>query len=364
MKGLIKVLALAGAVGSLAASATAQVDFSGERIELLVPYAAGGGADLYARFLGPLIAERLPGEPTVIIQNVEGAGAIAGSNQFQDRAEPNGTDLIAASASVMLNYAFRDPRGHYQLDEWIPILSSAQGTVVYASTSLGVDEASEIPQLAEKDVIMGANNPTGGDLRVLLAMDLLGVEIRPIFGINRGDALPGFMRGEFNLDFAINNLFTEQVQPLVDQGQAVPLFTLGFTNDDGEVARDPAFPDLPHFLEVYETIHGEELTGPARGAWDAIYNLNVMASRAILLPTGTPPEVVQTYETAVRELLADFESDPALGQTAVEVLGTEPQAVGEAAARNLRSAVEFSGEAYAWLGDWLKAKFDVTLEQQ
>ena len=82
MNRLTKVVALAGAVGSLAVPATAQVDFSGERIELLVPYAAGGGADLYARFLGPLIAERLPGEPTLIVQNVEGAGAIAGSNQF------------------------------------------------------------------------------------------------------------------------------------------------------------------------------------------------------------------------------------------------------------------------------------------
>ena len=262
----------------------------------------------------------------------------------------------------MLNYAFRDPRGHYRLEEWIPIISSAQGTVVYASTSLGVSDAFEIQQLAGKSVIMGANNPTGGDLRVLLAMDLLGVEIQPIFGINRGDAFPSFMRGEFNLDFAINNSFTEQVQPLVEAGEAVPLFTLGFTNDEGTVERDPAFPDLPHFLEVYQTVQGEELKGPAREAWDAIYNLNVMAARAILLPADTPQEVVDTYEKAVDELLADFEADPALNQTAVEVLGTEPQATGEAAFRNLHSAITFSDEAYAWLGDWLKAKFDVELE--
>lgn len=361
MKTTIAAVLVAVGAALTSAPAVAQVDFSGERIEMLVPYAAGGGADLYARFLGPLIAGRLPGEPVLIVNNVEGAGAIAGSNQFQDRAEPDGTDLIAASASVMLNFAFRDPRGHYKLGDWIPIISSAQGTVVYASTSLGITEASEIPLLADKDVLMGANNPTGGDLRVLLAMDLLGVNIRPIFGMNRGDALPAFMRGETNFDFAINNLFDEHVRPLVDQGDAVPLFTLGFTNDDGIVTRDPANPELPHFLEVYEDIHGAELTGPAREAWDAIYNLNVMAARAILLPAGTPSEVVEAYETAVRDLLADFETDPALKSIATGVLGTEPQAVGAAAARNLRSAVLFSDEAYAWLGDWLKTKFDVSL---
>ena len=312
-------------------------------------------------FSGPLIAERLPGKPTLIIKNVEGAGAIAGSNQFQDRAKTDGTDLIAASASVMLNYAFRDPRGHYKLDEWIPIISSAQGTVVYVSPSLGITDASGIASLADKDVVMGANNPTGGDLRVILAMDLLGVNIRPIFGMNRGDVYPAFQRGEVNLDFSINNAFNEQVQPLVEEGTAVPLMTLGFAADDGTVERDPAQPDLPHFLEVYQKVKGEELSGPAREAWNAVFNLNVMATRAILLPAGTPQDVQDTYKAALEQLLADFEANADLKAQALEVLGTEPQALGAAAARNLRAAVVFSDPAYAWLGDWLKAKFDVSL---
>jgi tripartite-type tricarboxylate transporter receptor subunit TctC len=361
MKTILKALSLGLMAATMAFPAMAQVDFAGKRIELLVPYAAGGGADLYARFLGPLIAERLPGKPTLIIKNVEGAGAIAGSNQFQDRAKPDGTDLIAGSASVMLNYAFRDPRGHYKLNEWIPIISSAQGTVVYVSPSLGIKDAAGIASLAGKDVVMGANNPTGGDLRVILAMDLLGVNIRPIFGMNRGDVYPAFQRGEVNLDFSINNAFNEQVQPLVDEGTAVPIMTLGFAADDGTVERDPAQPNLPHFLEVYKNVKGEELSGPAREAWDAVFNLNVMATRAILLPAGAPQDVQDTYKAALEQLLADFEANPDLKQQALKVLGTEPQALGEAAARNLRAAVVFSDPAYAWLGDWLKTKFDVKL---
>ena len=355
--GTLGISALLGA----SFSASAQVDFSGERIELLVPYSAGGGADLYGRFLGPLIAERLPGDPTLIIRNVEGAGAIAGSNQFQDRAEPDGTDLIVASASVMLNFAFRDPRGHYRLDEWIPIISSAQGTVVYARETLGIEDATGIPDLAGKDVVMAANNPTGGDLRVLLAMDLLGVDVKPIFGMERSDAYPAFERGEVNLDFSINNAFQENVMPMVEQGIAVPLFTLGFTADDGTITRDPAQADLPHFLELYEDIKGEPLSGPARKAWDAIFNLNVMSTRAILLPAGTPQEIVDTYEQAVEQLLADFEADPELRERAIAVLGTEPQATGDAAARNVRNAVVFDEEAFEWLKQWLERKFDATL---
>lgn len=351
---------LAGSV-MMTGAASADVDFSGKRITVTVPYAAGGGADLYARFLTPLIAERLPGSPTVVIKNVEGAGAIAGSNQFQERAKKDGTDLIAASASVMLNFTFKDERAKYDLDKWIPVISSAQGSVVYISSSLGIKSADEIPQLNGKDVVMGANNPTGGDMRVLLAMDLLGVKVRPVFGLNRGDAFPAFERGELNLDFAINNAYAKLAAPLVAEGKVVPLFTMGFADSEGKIIRDPANPDMPHFLEVYEKLKGEELSGPARGAWDALFNLNVMATRAILLPEGVPDDVVATYENAMKKLLADFESDADLRAKAIGVLGEEPQAIGTAAARNLRGAVVFNEEALAWLRTWVKERFDATL---
>jgi tripartite-type tricarboxylate transporter receptor subunit TctC len=341
--------------------AKAEVDFSGKRVEILVPYAAGGGADLYARFLGPLIAERLPGKPTLIVRNVEGAGAIAGSNQFQERAKPDGTNLIAASASVMLNYAFRDPRGHYRLDEWIPIVSSAQGTIVYANSSLGLKSVDDLKALGDKPVLMGANNPTGGDLRVLLALDLLGVKTKPIFGMNRGDVYPAFQRGEINVDFSINNAYKEQILPLVEQGSAVPLFTLGFVDDGGRMVRDPGHPELPHFLEVYEKFNGAPLSGVALKAWTAIFNLNVMATRAIMLPKDTPPDVVASYESAVKKLISDISTDAELRKKAVGFLGEEPMATGEAAARNLRTAVVFDDDAFAWLKDWLKRKFDAKL---
>lgn len=337
------------------------VDFEGKRINMLVPFNAGGGADLYSRFLGPLIAERLPGEPTLVIRNVPGAGAIAGSNQFQDRARPDGTDIFTASASVTSNFAFGDSRVRYNLDEWIPILSSASGTVVYTHSSLGVKDASEILQLNEETVRMGANNPTGGDLRVLLALHLLGVDVNPVFGMNRGAIYPSFERGELNLDFSATAAYRVQIVPMVESGIAVPLFSLGFADADGEVGRDPAHPELPHFLELYEDIHGEPLKGAAREAWDSIFNLHVMATRAILLPKDTPKAVTDAYQQAVEQLLVDIQNDPELAAQAERMLGTYPQATGAAAARNLRGGVVFSDDGRVWLNNWLSEKFDVSL---
>jgi len=342
-------------------SAEAQVDFSGQRVTMTVPTAAGGGADLYARFLGQEIVSRLPGRPLFVVENVPGAGAIAGSNQFQDRARRDGTSLLAASASVMGNFAFGDSRVNYRLDEWIPVISSPQGSVVYVHANLGVTGAHDIARMRDMTVVMGANNPTGGDLRILLAMHLLGVEVRPVFGMNRADAFQSFQRGEVNLDFAINNAFEILVTPLIAANQAYPLFSMGFTDDDGNIVRDPATPDVPHFLEVYEALHGEPLSGPQRRIWDSLFGLNVMATRAILLPDGTPQEVVATYEAAVHQFLADVETNAALREQALRFMGDAPQTVGEAAARNLRSAVVIDPEGMEWLRGWLREMYDAQL---
>jgi tripartite-type tricarboxylate transporter receptor subunit TctC len=349
------------AVVSIGGPAAAQTDFSGERVELLVPYRAGGGTDIYARFLAPLLSKHLPGEPTVVVNNVPGAGALAGSNQFQERAEKDGTDIFAASASVTLNFAFRNPQATYELDKWNAFLSTAVGTVVYARSDLGIDGSEDIAELRDATLRMGGNNPTGGDLRTLLSLDLLGIEVQPVFGMNRGDVYAAFDRGEFNINFDTITAYEAQVVPMVEEGTAVPLFTLGFIDEEGNYGRDPAQPDLPSFLEVYEELHGEPLAGEAYDAWMTIFGLNVMASRALLLPEGVSDDVFETYTQAMRDVMAEIESDPELQARAAEVMGPGPHAIGKAAGRNLRNAVAFDDDAFEWLRNWVRETLDAEI---
>jgi tripartite-type tricarboxylate transporter receptor subunit TctC len=152
---------------------------------------------------------------------------------------------------------------------------------------------------------MGANNPSGGDMRVLLSLDLLGLDVKPIYGINRGDARPSFERGEFNINFDSTQAYPTQVVPLVTAGTAVPLFTFGVANAEGTIVRDPTVPDLPTFVEVYKTLMGKDPEGPGFEAWKAVFNLNVMASKALALPAGTPDDIVQAYHKAMAEVVAE-----------------------------------------------------------
>jgi hypothetical protein len=51
-------------------------------IEWVIPFAEGGGSDVWARFMAPFLSKHLPGRPNVIIRNVPGGGSITGTNDF------------------------------------------------------------------------------------------------------------------------------------------------------------------------------------------------------------------------------------------------------------------------------------------
>ena len=82
------------------------VDFSGKKIELIVPYREGGGSDTYARLFTPFLQKYLPGKPKILIRNFPGGGSIKGSNKFEKRARPDGTSFVVTSSSTMVAQLF------------------------------------------------------------------------------------------------------------------------------------------------------------------------------------------------------------------------------------------------------------------
>jgi tripartite-type tricarboxylate transporter receptor subunit TctC len=343
-------------LATMSGSSQAAVDFSGKRIEIIVPYEAGGGTDIYVRFLAPLLSKKLPGKPTVVVVNVPGAGAIAGANQFQQRAKPDGLTLIGIGTSLTANYAVRDKRVRYKLADWIPIIGSPSGTVVYAHSSLDVKGSGDLAALKGKQLVMGANNPSGGDMRVLLALDSLGLDVNEVFGLNRGDIRSSFERGEFNINFDTTAAYKVQTTPMVEAGTAVPLFTLGVPGENGKITRDTVLPDLPTYTEVYKAITGKDPGGSAYEAWLAVYKLNFTLALGLDLPADTPREIVDTYHQAMKEVVAEFDT-PEYRQQAKNIVGPYPQIIGESGERVLKSAAVFDEATYTWLQNWLKTNY-------
>ena len=109
---------------------------------------------------------------------------------------------------------------------------------------------------------------------------------------------------------------------------------------------------MPTLTEVYEQTFGQAPEGPLFDAWRAVFNLNVMASKGIALPSGTPEDIVEIYYDAVDAIVAELQ-DPAKAEEVAEIVGPYPQATREEAARVLRSALVFPEETTAFLRDWI-----------
>src|ERR1700733_7041847 len=87
-------LALAAAAALVAASAQAQgpADFyKGRNVDLYVGYSVGGAYDLYSRGLARPLGEHIPGNPTVVVKNMEGAGSLRLANWLYRIAPKDGS---------------------------------------------------------------------------------------------------------------------------------------------------------------------------------------------------------------------------------------------------------------------------------
>jgi tripartite-type tricarboxylate transporter receptor subunit TctC len=351
--------ALAAGLAALPATQAAaqKVDFSGKRIEMMVPFPPGGGSDVYSRALAPFLEKHLPGNPTIIIRNVPGGGSITGSNQFNSRAKPDGTHVLVCSSSTIMNFVFQKSKFELDLNKMQPVLLSPQGSVVYVSPALGVKSAKDIAKLKGQALTFGGGGPTGAEMRVTTLFELLGLNVKYVWGIARGPVRLAFERGEFNINYDTTPGFLKNASQLVKAGKAVPLFALGVLDEKGTLQRDPNFKDMPNFDEVYEIMHGKKPSGPAYEAWKAILKMGVMANKSILLPAATPQPIVDAWRTAMRKTL----DDPEFEAKASKVIEGYPQFLGEAARPIMSSATTLSPEVWDWIKNFLKTKHDVTL---
>jgi tripartite-type tricarboxylate transporter receptor subunit TctC len=350
---------IAAFAGMPAIEAAAQkVDFSGKRIEMLVPFTPGGGSDIYSRALAPFFEKYLPGNPTILVRNVPGGGSIPGANQFNSRAKPDGLHVLVSSSSTVMNFVFQRSKFELDLSKAMPVVLSPQGSVVYIAPGLGVKSIKDIAKLKGQALTFGGNTPTGAEMRVTTAFHLLGLDVKYVWGVERGPVRLAFERGEFNINYDTTPGFLKNASQLVKAGKAVPLFALGVIDETGKVVRDPNFKNLPSFVEAYEAMHGKQPSGPAFEAWKAMLKMGVMANKAILLPAGTPEPIAAAWRTAIQKTLQDPEFD----QKAGKVIEGYPQFIGESARPILKDATTLSPEVWDWLRDFLKTKHNVTLK--
>jgi hypothetical protein len=341
------------------ASAAAAQDMAGKTVEFTIPFSESGGSAQWANFYAPLLQETLPGNPTVVVRYRPGAGSTEGANWFQEQTNGDGTVIFGTSGSTQFPYLLNDPRVRYEYKDWKVVLSSGTGGVVYLPPDLGARFDGDFDDLQGESFIYGSQGATTLDLVPLLAFKMLGLTVDPVFGIEgRGDGRLMFERGEANIDYQTSSAYLKSVVPLVEQNLAVPAFTFGALDANGEVVRDPTFPDLPSFKEICEATAGCETSGVQWDAWKAFFVSGFAAQKLIYLPGTADQATVDMYTKAFNDIIAA----PGFAEKSAEVLGVYPQGTGAAAEAANAAAITVSPESKQFVLEWLKADYGVEMK--
>lgn len=351
----------AGALGTAmlpGRRAQAQVSFAGQTIEWIIPFATGGGSDTWARFNAPFFSRHMPGNPTVVVVNEPGGGSTRGANLFAQRARPDGLTMLGTSGSTQFPFLLGDPRVRYDYNVWSVTMVGPTGGAAYVSPSTGVTHYTQAANLRGQRLVYASQGATSLDLVPMLAFRLLGFDVQYVFGFQgRGDGRLAFERGEVNVDYQTSSAFLRNVRPLIEQGTAVPLMSWGVMDGDGNMQRDPTFPDMPTVEEIYAMINGAPPSGPLYEAYRSFNVAGFAAQKMVLLPEGTAPDIVEAHRAAWRAVF----QDPEYLATYEAALGSYEQVTDEAAEALFRAGTTIDPAVRELVVNMLQTEYNVRL---
>lgn len=331
--------------------------FKDKTIEWIIPFKEGGGGDTWARFNAPFFTKHIPGNPVIVINNIPGGGSIKGANLFADRVKPDGLIILGTSGTTQMPYLLDDPRVKYDYAKYKPIMAYPTGGVVYCSPKLGITSVAELHKLKDVPLNYASQGPTSLDIVPMFSFDLLGLDVNAIFGFRgRGAGRLAFERGEVLLDYQTSSAYIKNVKPLVASGDAIPLFSFGALDENGGLIRDPSFPDLPHFGEVYEQM-GFQKKGLEWDSWFAFMAAGFGGMKLLLTPIETPDAIVEEFQKGILAM----KNDSIYGVTKIKALGYYEQSIGDKADKIFDLATKVKEENKAFMKEWLRKKYNLNI---
>jgi len=279
MRTFLRVLALMAPVLALPALPASAAGYPDHTVKIIVPFGAGGPADVFARILAKHLSEET--KESFIVENRPGAGSVIGTDAVT-KSKPDGYTLLLMSNTHTVNETLLPHKPFELMRDFVPVASVNQSDLLMVvHPSVKAKTVKEFVDLAKKEpgklnyASSGPGTPyhMAGELfKALSHTDIVHVPHRA-----SGDARNSVVSGTVQMMFdAITTM-----SALAKGGQVRALATTG-------EKRNPLTPDLP---TVGETVPGYEAT-----IW-----LGVMA------PKGTPKEVVDFLNKSINKVIENPE---------------------------------------------------------
>jgi tripartite-type tricarboxylate transporter receptor subunit TctC len=302
------------------ACADAVADFyKGRTINLIVGYGPGGGYDLFARLLARHLGRHVPGNPTVVVQNMPGAGSLRAANYLYAVAPNDGATIGTFARDMPLLAVLGnvsgvrfDPRKFVWLGSSSNFANDAH--ILMVRSDAPVKSIADARRAGGPPLVLGstAEGTSGNDVPTLLR-DALGLNIKLVAGYpDNGAIFLAVDRGEVN-------------------GRTVDLTTMkalrpDWLKPDGgmhglvqfvRATRHPDFPDVPTARELAAT--------PTSQALIELAELPYVMARPFVAPPGVAADRAAALQAAFLAVHRDpqFLADAARLKIDVDAIGAQ-----------------------------------------
>ncbi len=198
----MRSMGLALLPGLLSASAPAWADegfYAGKTVTMVVGYGVNNGYDSYARAVGRHIQNHLPGKPTIVVQNMPGAGSLSAISYLYNSSVRDGTVIGMIDQAAPLAQAMGEPglRADVRKFNWIGRMIS-NAAILFSWAGAKVQN---LPDAFATELIVATPGQSSRMVSTLLK-NMLGLKLRILTGYpNSAEALLAMERREIDAAF-------------------------------------------------------------------------------------------------------------------------------------------------------------------
>ena len=290
----------------------------GKSIRIMIGYPPGGGHDLEARVMGRHLSKYLPGNPSIIVQNMPGAGGIIQAAYVYNRAKPDGRTIGLFGGSHSTSALLQSKKDiKFNMTKMPIVWSVAAGNIDIVREFLNARKASDLFNVDPDQIIVAGRSKTGSScIKGQLALKLLEIKgYRPVCAYRGTAVVRGAMeRGEvsfFNASDA-HLIGSGAFVDMHERGMVYPMWQSGVLQQDGRILRSATVKgDVPTLFEVYRERYGKDPSGDAWESWKALSLGLAKLTRTLVLPPGTPSDRIETLRKGIKQMAQDpkFVSD-------------------------------------------------------
>ena len=287
--GLLAVIGVAGACSP----AHADDFYKDKQIKLIIGTGSGGSYDFSGRMVGRHIHRHIPGNPSIVMQNMPGAGSINAANFVYGIAPQDGTVLGAIVQIIPLNHVFDDPGVRFDSGKFQWIGNPSSSVNVYAVWHTA--PLKSLDDMFQAPLIFGGTSRTGsGGADIALANNVLGTKFQLVTGYKGGAEIDlAIERGEVHGRAGQSWDGWKLTKPdWIKEGKLKVLMQMG-------LARDKDLKDVPLMTELAKTDEQKMILG--------LFSDSVALGRPLVFGPGVPADRVKMLRDAFRKTMSDPE---------------------------------------------------------